>query len=90
MKKIAFLTFGCKLNFSETSSISKTFLNDGFELVEIAEAAIYPHFSADGGVDSERSYMKQVVQKYVVDENTPDDLISIKPPEDGNASLPPY
>ena len=63
---------------------------DGFELVEIAEAAIYPHFSADGGVDSERSYMKQVVQKYVVDENTPDDLISIKPPEDGNASLPPY
>ncbi|MBC35013.1 MAG: tRNA (N(6)-L-threonylcarbamoyladenosine(37)-C(2))-methylthiotransferase MtaB [Bacteroidetes bacterium] len=39
MKKIAFLTFGCKLNFSETSSISKTFLNDGFELVDFKDQA---------------------------------------------------
>lgn len=38
-RKIAFLTFGCKLNFSETSSISKTFLNDGFEMVGFKEKA---------------------------------------------------
>lgn len=38
-KKIAFLTFGCKLNFSETSSISKTFLKDGFDLVDFKEEA---------------------------------------------------
>lgn len=38
-RKIAFLTFGCKLNFSETSSISKTFLNDGFELVDFKDEA---------------------------------------------------
>lgn len=38
---------------------------DGFNLLEIAETTIYPNFSEDGGVDSERTYMKQLVQKYV-------------------------
>jgi len=62
---------------------------DGFELKEIAEAAIYPHFSEDGGSDSERTFMKQVVQKYVYDENTPEDLISINPDET-KGDTPPY
>jgi MoxR-like ATPase len=62
---------------------------DGFELKEIAEAAIYPHFSEDGGSDSERTFMKQVVQKYIFDENTPEDLISIKP-EEATGDTPPY
>jgi len=39
-------------------------LSDGFTLEEGAEVAIYPFFDADGGIDSERTYMKQVVQKY--------------------------
>ena len=39
-------------------------LEDGFELAEAAEVCIYPFFDEDGGVDSERTYMKQVVQKY--------------------------
>jgi MoxR-like ATPase len=38
---------------------------DGFNLLEIAEMTIYPNFSDDGGVDSERTYVKQLVQKYV-------------------------
>ena len=38
---------------------------DGFNLLEIAETTIYPNFSEDGGVDSERIYMKQLVQKYI-------------------------
>lgn len=38
---------------------------DGFSLMEIAETTIYPNFSEDGGVDSERTYMKQLVQKYI-------------------------
>jgi len=38
---------------------------DGFNLLEIAETTIYPNFSEDGGVDSERTYMKQLVQKYI-------------------------
>ena len=42
---------------------------DGFELTEAAEISIYPFFSQDGGVDSERTYIKQLVQKYQKDEN---------------------
>ena len=42
---------------------------DGFELSEAAEISIYPFFSQDGGVDSERTYIKQLVQKYQTDEN---------------------
>lgn len=39
-------------------------LEDGFTLAEAAEVHIYPFFSADGGADSERTYVKQLVQKY--------------------------
>jgi hypothetical protein len=42
-------------------------LNDGFTLAEAAEACVYPFFSTAGGNDSERTYMRQVVQKYFVD-----------------------
>jgi MoxR-like ATPase len=38
---------------------------DGFSLAEAAEVCIYPFFSDAGGVDSERTYMKQLVQKYL-------------------------
>jgi len=40
-------------------------LYDGFSLMEASEIAIFPFFSADGGVDSERTYVKQLVQKYI-------------------------
>ena len=43
-------------------------LYDGFDLFESAEISIFPFFSQDGGVDSERTYVKQLVQKYVKDE----------------------
>ena len=42
---------------------------DGFTLFEAAEISIFPFFSNDGGVDSERTYVKQLVQKYVKDES---------------------
>ena len=44
-------------------------LYDGFDLLESAEISIFPFFSQDGGVDSERTYIKQLVQKYQMDEN---------------------
>jgi len=44
-------------------------LNDGFTLAEAAEACVYPFFSPAGGNDSERTYMRQVVQKYFVNPN---------------------
>ena len=40
-------------------------LNDGFTLAEAAEACIFPFFSNAGGADSERTYMKMFVQKYL-------------------------
>ena len=38
-KKIAFYTFGCKLNFSETSSIAKQFSENEFEVVDFKDLA---------------------------------------------------
>jgi hypothetical protein len=49
---------------------------DGFSLREIAEAAIYPEFSNDGGIESERTYVKQVVQKYIPSEASSDPLMN--------------
>ncbi len=39
MKKAAFTTLGCKLNFSETSMISKKVANQGFEITGFKEKA---------------------------------------------------
>ena len=38
-KRVAFYTLGCKLNFSETSTIARTFENEGFDRVEFNEKA---------------------------------------------------
>lgn len=38
-KKVAFYTLGCKLNFSETSTIARNFVNEGFERVDFSEKA---------------------------------------------------
>ncbi len=40
-------------------------VHDGFSLAEAAEVCIYPFFSDAGGTDSERTFMKQLVQKYM-------------------------
>ena len=50
-------------------------LFDGFGLDEAAEVTIYPQFSDDGGLESERTYVKQLVQKYVTDGSS-DDLFN--------------
>lgn len=38
-KKVAFYTLGCKLNFSETSTIARSFHQEGFERVDFEEVA---------------------------------------------------
>ncbi|MCK7589950.1 tRNA (N(6)-L-threonylcarbamoyladenosine(37)-C(2))-methylthiotransferase MtaB [Subsaxibacter sp. CAU 1640] len=38
-KKVAFYTLGCKLNFSETSTIARSFTEEGFDRVEFGEEA---------------------------------------------------
>jgi MoxR-like ATPase len=55
---------------------------DGFNLFEAAEISIFPFFSNDGGVDSERTYIKQLVQKYVKDESDKDLFVEQEVKED--------
>ena len=38
-KKVAFYTLGCKLNFSETSTIARRFNDEGFDRVDFSEKA---------------------------------------------------
>ena len=38
-KKVAFYTLGCKLNFSETSTIARNFVSEGFNRVDFDEKA---------------------------------------------------
>ena len=38
-----------------------------FRTDESSEVSIYPQFGDDGGVDSERTFVKQLVQKYMND-----------------------
>ena len=50
-------------------------LYDGFSLEEAAEVSIYPQYDDTGGVDSERTFVKQIVQKFV-DDGSSDDLFN--------------
>ena len=50
-------------------------LYDGFSLQEAAEVCIYPQYDNAGGVDSERTFVKQIVQKFC-DDGSSDDLFN--------------
>ncbi len=39
LNKVAFYTLGCKLNFSETATIARSFENEGFQRVDFSEEA---------------------------------------------------
>ena len=56
-------------------------LYDGFSLNEAAEITIYPQYSNDGVVDSERTFVKQLVQKYC-DDGSNEDLFNTEDMED--------
>jgi hypothetical protein len=75
-------------NFVSTRAVCEMteLANDGFNLREIAESVIYPEFSIDGGVDSERVYIKQVVQKYIPAESNTTPLMN----DPVGASQPPF
>jgi midasin (ATPase involved in ribosome maturation) len=67
-----------KTDMSKISTIISTRVNveaagliyDGFDLMEACEIAVLPYFSNDGGLDSERVFIKQLVQKYVKTNDT--------------------
>ena len=61
-------------------------LYDGFGLDEAAEVTVYPQFSEDGGMESERTYVKQLVQKYISDGSS-DDLFNEDEIENANGDV---
>ncbi len=61
-------------------------LYDGFGLDEAAEVCVYPQYSNDGGVESERTYVKQLVQKYVNDGSS-SDLFNEEEIENANGDM---
>ena len=66
---------------TRTSVEIASLLYDGFTLQEASDITIYPQYSNDGGVDSERTFVKQIVQKFC-DDGTEEDLFNVDDMED--------
>ena len=66
-KRVAFHTLGCKLNFSETSTISRGFLSHGFEKVNYRDKAdiyVLNTCSVTENADKEaRKFIRQAKQR---------------------------
>ena len=62
-KKVAFYTLGCKLNFSETSTIARNFQEEGFERVDFEEVADMYVINTCSVTENADKQFKQVVRK---------------------------
>ncbi len=62
-KKVAFYTLGCKLNFSETSTIARNFQDEGFNRVDFEEVADIYVINTCSVTDNADKQFKQVVRK---------------------------
>ena len=62
-KKVAFYTLGCKLNFSETSTIARNFQDEGFERVDFEEVADMYVINTCSVTENADKQFKQVVRK---------------------------
>ena len=62
-KKVAFYTLGCKLNFSETSTIARSFKDEGFDRVDFEEVADIYVINTCSVTDNADKQFKHVVRK---------------------------
>ncbi len=62
-KKVAFYTLGCKLNFSETSTIARSFKNEGFMRVDFSEKADIYVINTCSVTDNADKRFKNVVKQ---------------------------
>lgn len=62
-KKVAFYTLGCKLNFSETSTIARSFNDEGFDRVDFEEAADIYVINTCSVTENADKQFKQIVKK---------------------------
>ncbi|AIN73595.1 tRNA (N(6)-L-threonylcarbamoyladenosine(37)-C(2))-methylthiotransferase MtaB [Flavobacterium psychrophilum] len=62
-KKVAFYTLGCKLNFSETSTIARNFQDEGFDRVDFEEIADMYVINTCSVTENADKQFKQIVKK---------------------------
>jgi threonylcarbamoyladenosine tRNA methylthiotransferase MtaB len=62
-KKVAFYTLGCKLNFSETSTIARNFQDEGFDRVDFEEVADIYVVNTCSVTENADKQFKQIVKK---------------------------
>ncbi|MHC5310186.1 tRNA (N(6)-L-threonylcarbamoyladenosine(37)-C(2))-methylthiotransferase MtaB [Myroides sp. LJL116] len=62
-KKVAFYTLGCKLNFSETSTIARSFEQEGFDRVDFEEVADIYVINTCSVTENADKQFKQIVKK---------------------------
>ena len=62
-KKVAFYTLGCKLNFSETSTIARNFTDEGFDRVDFDEVADIYVINTCSVTENADKQFKQIVKK---------------------------
>lgn len=74
-KKVAFYTLGCKLNFSETSSIGRLFQDAGFEPVPFTEKADVYVINTCSVTDNADKKCKKVVNEAL--KHSPDAYVTI-------------
>ena len=58
---------------TRTILAASSLICDGFSIKDSIEVCVFPYFSNDGGLDSERTYVRQIVQKFIPDEHLKDD-----------------
>ena len=62
-KKVAFYTLGCKLNFSETSTIARSFADEGFDRVDFEDVADIYVINTCSVTENADKQFKQIVRK---------------------------
>ncbi len=66
-KKVAFYTLGCKLNFSETSTIARSFENKNFMHVDFSEKADIYVINTCSVTDNADKRFKTIVKSALIE-----------------------
>ena len=74
-KKVAFYTLGCKLNFSETSTIARNFVKYGFEKVKFESAADFYVINTCSVTENADKEAKKLIRK--AKRNNPNSKIAV-------------
>lgn len=75
MKTVAFYTLGCKLNFSETSTIARTFQEAGYERVDFTEGADIFVINTCSVTENADKKCRQIVKQ--AKKNSPESFVAI-------------